>query len=149
MTTRSLPSSEDAPRSDCVFCRIVKGEIPCHKVYEDKEYLGFLDITPRNPGHSLIVTKRHYRWVDDAPQFGSYFEAAKRVGLALKSAMGALSVSYLTLGNEVPHAHIWVVPRYRDDGHGGVIDWKLVKQIPPEEMKRIASLLSKGINTPV
>ena len=45
---------------DCIFCKIVKGEIPCHKVYEDDDVLAFLDISPVNPGHTLVIPKRHY-----------------------------------------------------------------------------------------
>jgi histidine triad (HIT) family protein len=127
----------------CVFCKIVAGEIPCHKVYEDKDYLGFLDIKPLTPGHVLVVPKKHIRRVDDVPQFGKYFEAARKVGLAQKKALGAFTVCYLTLGFEVPHAHIRVVPRYENDGHGEEIKWELAHVLPEKQMREIAEKLRR------
>ena len=132
-----------AEKAGCIFCRIASGEIPCHKVYEDAESLGFLDIRPHNPGHVLLIPKRHYRWVDDVPP-QEYFTAAQRVSRALKKALGAFSVTYLTLGFEVEHAHLHLIPRFEGDGHGGFIDWKNVKSLPDAEMKRIAGLVLKA-----
>lgn len=125
----------------CVFCQIVTGRLSADKVYEDDDFLGFLDIRPLNPGHSLIVPKRHYRWTWDVPNFGDYFEVAKKVALALIAQLGAESVAFVTLGFEVPHAHIWVVPRYPDDGHGGAISWGAVKDVSQEEREKIARKL--------
>jgi len=48
--------------NDDIFCKIVRGEIPAYKVYEDKDFLGFMDIKPVNPGQTLLITKKHYRW---------------------------------------------------------------------------------------
>ena len=91
--------------NECVFCRIVSGELPCYRVYEDKDFLGFLDIKPLSPGNSLIIPKKHYRWVYDVPNFGEYWEVAKIVSLATKRVIkGCDSIGYLTLGYEVPHA---------------------------------------------
>lgn len=53
--------------SNCIFCEIVKGEIPAYKVYEDGNFLAFLDINPQSPGHTQVITKKHYRWVWDVP----------------------------------------------------------------------------------
>ncbi|MCX6705850.1 MAG: HIT domain-containing protein, partial [Candidatus Woesebacteria bacterium] len=74
---------------NCIFCKIVKGEIPCYKVYEDNNFLAFLDIKPLTRGNSLLISKKHYRWVYDVPDFGSYWEAAKKVALATIKALGA------------------------------------------------------------
>ncbi|PIV68110.1 MAG: hypothetical protein COS07_05265, partial [Candidatus Aenigmarchaeota archaeon CG01_land_8_20_14_3_00_37_9] len=73
--------------NDCIFCKIVKGDIPCFKVYEDEKFLGFLDIKPLNPGNSLLITKEHYRWVYDVPGFGNYWEAAKKLALATQKVV--------------------------------------------------------------
>lgn len=100
---------------DCVFCKIVKGDIPCYKVYEDDKYLGFLDIKPINPGNSLLIPKDHHRWVYDVPDFGQYFEIAKKIALATIPIVNAQAVSFLTLGYEVPHAHIRIIPRFPND----------------------------------
>ena len=129
----------------CVFCRIVSGELPAHRVYEDDRYLGFFSIQPMNPGHTLLVPKAHRRWVLDVEDFGGYWEVAKKIALATKSALGADSVSFVTLGYEIPHAHIWIVPRFPNDGHPGTIDWSNVKKIPPEEMERMAEKIRNEI----
>jgi len=123
---------------DCIFCKIVSGEIPCHKVYEDKNFLAFLDIRPLNPGHAQVIPKKHYRWVFDVPDFGEYFEVARKVGQAAMKVLGANAFSLVTLGFEIQHAHIWVIPRFDDDGHGNTINWMAVKNISEEQMKEIA-----------
>ncbi len=99
-------------QSDCVFCKIVKGESPCFRVYEDESFLGFLNIFPQTKGHALIIPKIHYRWVDDVPQFGAYWEGAKKIAKAAKAALKPLFNSYLTHGLKEPHAHIHIIPRY-------------------------------------
>lgn len=95
---------------NCVFCKIVKGGIPCHKVYEDSDFLAFLDINPLSPGHTLIIPKTHYRWVWDVPNAGTYFEVAKKVALAQKKTFDTDFVLSKIIGEEVHHAHIWVYP---------------------------------------
>ena len=128
-----------------VFCKIVRGEIPVYKVYEDDDFLGVMDIHPINKGQSLMITKKHYRWVDDVPNFGEYFEAAKKVGLATKKALAPLTICYVTLGFEVPHAHIRIIPRYKNDGHEGGLDFKLFKETTPEELKEIGQKIRAAI----
>jgi len=127
----------------CVFCSIVKGNIPCYRVYEDDEYLGFLDIAPLNPGNVLLIPKKHYRWVYDVPAFGTYFETAKKISRAILLSLNASSVNFLTVGEEVPHAHIRIIPRYPDDG--GVLELKNVKKIREEEMNAIALRIKKEL----
>ena len=129
----------------CVFCSIVDGRLPTFKVYEDEEYLAFLDIRPLNPGHTLVVPKLHYKWTYEVPRYGEYFEVVKKVGLAILSALGAESFSVVTLGHEIPHAHVWIVPRFPNDGHGGVIDWHNVKDISREGMELIAAKIKEGL----
>jgi len=72
---------------DCIFCQIVAAKIPCHKVYEDKDFLGFLDIKPLNPGNSLLIPKKHYRWVYDVSNFGEYWEVARKIALATQEVV--------------------------------------------------------------
>jgi len=125
--------------SDCVFCKIVKGEIPCYKVYEDDLFLGFLDIKPLNPGNSLLIPKIHYRWVYDVPQFGQYWETAKKIALITMPIVKANAISFLTLGYEVAHAHIRIIPRFDHDQHTHGIDTLAIVEQTPEEMSRIAN----------
>ena len=95
---------------NCIFCKIVKGEIPSHKVYEDENYLAFLDINPQSPGHTQLITKEHYRWVWDIPNVGEYFEVAKKIAKAQQKAFGTDFVLAKIVGDEVEHAHIWIFP---------------------------------------
>jgi histidine triad (HIT) family protein len=130
---------------DCVFCKIVKGELPSYNVYEDKHFIGILDIAPLNPGNTLLIPKKHYQWVYDVPNFGEYFEAARKVGIACLKATGAHSINFLTLGYEVPHAHIRIIPRFDNDGHTNGIIMSEVKDISPDEMNKIAKKIRKEI----
>lgn len=124
--------------SDCIFCKIVAGELPCYKVYEDKKYLGFLDIHPLTKGNSLLIPKDHHRWVFDVPDFGEYFEAAKKISIVSQEVLKAESVSILTLGYEVPHAHIRIIPRYPDDQHPKGIDTTVDVQTSSADMLKIS-----------
>lgn len=95
---------------DCVFCKIVNGEIPATKVYEDADFLGFMDIDPRSPGHVQVIPKEHYRWVWDVPNTGAYFEVVTKIAHAQRKAFNTESIWSQVRGDEVPHAHIWVFP---------------------------------------
>jgi len=130
---------------DCIFCKIVKGEIPSYKVYEDPNFIAFLDIKPLTKGNVLVISKKHYRWVCDVPNFGEYFEVAKKVGLASKKAFSAEWISFLTLGLEVPHAHIRVIPRYKKDLHGPVVNIDVFEKFSDDEMKEISDKIRKNI----
>ena len=123
--------------------------MPCYKVYEDKDFLGFLDIRPLTKGNSLIIPKKHFRWVDDVPNVGEYFKVAAKVGIATKRIFGADWICYLTLGLEVPHAHIRVIPRYKNDLHDIIVDLEKTENISKQEMEKIAEqifLETKKIN---
>lgn len=125
---------------DCIFCKIVQGAIPSYKVYEDELFLGFLDIFPLSKGNALLIPKKHYRWVNDVIEFGAYWEAARTLSNNIQNKLGATSISYLTFGEEVLHAHIRIIPRYSDSD-------AYLALIPPmkftdEEMKDVARSLS-------
>lgn len=100
---------------NCIFCKIIAGEISCQKIAENEDFLAFLDNQPFTLGHTLIIPKKHYRWTYDVPNFGEYWEFAKTVTNKLISEKNPNFVSYATMGNEVPHAHIHVLPRYNND----------------------------------
>ncbi|MCD6094721.1 HIT domain-containing protein [bacterium] len=130
---------------DCIFCKIAKGEIPSYKIYEDEKFIAFLDIRPRNPGHTLVIPKQHFRWVWDVPYLGEYFKIVGKVANAIRRAMNTEWVVSLVLGEEVPHAHIWLVPRFEGDGHGSSIDLSNIKEISKKEMERIAEKIKGEI----
>lgn len=100
----------------CIFCKIIRKEIPAHIIYEDAEFLAFLDIHPQSPGHTQIIPKTHYRWVWDVPNAGAYFELAKKIALAQKKAFDTNFILSKIVGDEVPHAHIWVFPNNKVAG---------------------------------
>src|SRR4051812_2012124 len=99
-----------ATNSNCIFCKIIAGEIPAEKLYEDEKFLAFLDIRPLSPGHALVIPKNHYRWVWDVPEIGQYFEIVKKIALAQQKAFGIDAIHSKIIGEEVEHAHVWVYP---------------------------------------
>jgi histidine triad (HIT) family protein len=131
--------------SDCIFCKIVAKEIPAHIVYENDDFLAFLDIRPLNPGHTLVIPKKHHRWVWDVPNIGQYYEAVQKIVAAQKKAFGTDYVVSLVFGEEVLHAHIWLIPRIEGDGHGGAIDLKNAKKFSDEEMKGFAEKIKTAL----
>jgi histidine triad (HIT) family protein len=129
---------------ECIFCKIIKGEIPSYKVYEDKEFFAFLDINPRNPGHTLVIPKKHYRWVWDVENVCGYFEAVRKVAKALQKAMNTEYVVSGIAGKEVFHAHIHLIPRMEGDGHGEWLDPNKFVKVPKEEMEKIAAKIKSS-----
>jgi len=130
---------------NCIFCKIVKNEIPSYKVYEDDLFLAFLDIKPLNPGNSLLIPKDHYRWVYEVPNFGAYWQVAHKIALATIKSLNADSISFLTLGHDVPHAHIRIVPRFQNDSHAESIDFKATQKIDSDQMTKIAKKITLQI----
>ncbi len=109
--------------SDCIFCKIVRGEIPAHKVYEDEHVVAFLDIYPINPGHTLIVPKQHYERLEDVPEevLAAMMRAAARLAPAILRATGAQGYNLVVnvgrvAGQEIMHVHLHVIPRREGDG---------------------------------
>lgn len=102
--------------NNCIFCKIVRGEIPSYKVYEDANFLAFLDINPKAPGHVQVISKEHIRWVWDVPNVGEYFEVVKKIALAQQKAFDTEWVLSKIVGDEVQHAHIWVYPNSEISG---------------------------------
>src|SRR3989344_8524920 len=95
---------------NCIFCKIANKEIPAHIVYEDKNFIAFLDINPQSPGHCQIIPKKHYRWVWDIENVGQYFEVVKKVAKAQQKAFDTDWILSKIVGEDVPHAHIAVYP---------------------------------------
>jgi len=95
----------------------VSKEIPSNEVYEDKNFLVFLDIKPVNHGHLLIIPKKHVTWMQEADDKTIYeiFKLAKKMMLALKKSLMCDYVQVSVVGNEVPHFHIHLIPRYKED----------------------------------
>lgn len=129
-------------QGDCVFCKIALGQIPAKKVYEDDNFLGILDISPLNKGHVQLIPKKHYRWSWDVPNFGEYWEVARKVAKGQMKALGAPMVEFLTHGMDVHHAHIWIVPIY---GEEVFINVSARKSFSDEEMEKTAKMIQESI----
>lgn len=98
--------------SDSIFTKIIKGEIPSYKIYEDDKTFAFLDIHPKTPGHTLVVPKKQveFVWDLDGEDYQAVMATAKKVALRLREVMGKPYVGELVFGTDVPHAHVHVYP---------------------------------------
>ena len=139
------------PGEECLFCGIVSGKIPSIKVFEDSQHLAFLDINPRNPGHTLAIPKRHYEVVMDMPETeaGKLFELVKRLSVNIKTATKADGISiiqnnYKPAGQVVPHVHFHVIPRFTAEGPPSLEALLPVKKMPEEILKKIADSIKAG-----
>lgn len=97
---------------ESVFTKIVKGEIPCHKVYEDDSTLAFLDIHPVQSGHVLVIPKKQveFVWDMDEELYAAVMATAKKVAQRLREVLNAPYVGEQIVGVDVPHAHVHVIP---------------------------------------
>jgi histidine triad (HIT) family protein len=96
--------------ADSIFTKIIKGEIPCHKVYEDDKTLAFLDIHPKTPGHTLVIPKKQVEFVWDLTNddYRALMEAVKKVGQRIEEVLTPKYVGLAVEGVGVPHAHVHV-----------------------------------------
>lgn len=119
--------------TDCIFCRIAAGEIPSVKVWEDDDLLAFMDINPINPGHTLIIPKKHHGYIFEMeePLYSRMFEAARKLSGPIKQAMEAKRIGMIVEGFLVPHAHLHLVPL----NNGGELSFGRAKAADPEELK--------------
>lgn len=99
---------------DCIFCKIVKGEIPAAKIWEDENYFAFADIAPRKPGHILVLPKKHISYIFDVDKnlLCGLMEACKPIAHALEKVYKPESgrVGIMVAGIEIPHVHIHLIP---------------------------------------
>lgn len=98
--------------SDSIFIKIINGEIPCHKVYEDEHTLAFLDIHPVQPGHTLVIPKKQIEFVWDVPpaEYQALMSTVQKVALQLREKLGVKYVGSQVIGVDVPHAHVHLIP---------------------------------------
>ena len=103
---------------NCIFCKIIKNELPSDKIYEDEKILAFLTIEPVSDGHILIIPKKHIVWMEDADDqtIEDIFKIAKKLMGSLKKVTKADYVQLAISGEEIPHFHVHLFSRYNDDG---------------------------------
>ncbi|MDA1088699.1 MAG: HIT family protein [Proteobacteria bacterium] len=116
---------------DCIFCRIIRGEIPCFKVLEDDDVLAFMDVNPIAPGHVLVVAKHHSKDILETPPewTAKAFAGAGRAARAVQKTLAPDGINILQANGpgakqSVFHLHVHVVPRSMDDGL--TMNWGLV-----------------------
>jgi len=99
-------------KEDSVFTRIINGELPSHKIYEDDRTIAILDITPMVPGHTLVVSKEQvdHLWDLDEKDYQAMWATAKKVADKMRKELGCERVGTIVEGIEVPHAHIKMIP---------------------------------------
>lgn len=102
---------------DSIFTKIIKGEIPCHKIYEDELTLAFLDIHPLQEGHALVISKEQIEFVWDLPDelYQAVMETTKKVALRLREVLPYPYVHERIVGIDVPHAHVQLIPFSNSD----------------------------------
>ncbi|RLG56699.1 MAG: HIT family protein [Candidatus Hydrothermarchaeota archaeon] len=118
----------------CIFCKIVNKEIPAKIIYEDDEIMAFLDINPRNEGHTLVIPKKHYDNLLEAPDntLAEMMRVAKLLCQRMKNKLNAKGFNIVinvekVAGQEINHLHLHIVPRYAEDGE--VISFGEVKEV--------------------
>lgn len=134
--------------SDCIFCKIVAGEIPAEKVYEDEHTYAFLDINPNNFGHTLVLPKEHFENVFDTPEetLRHMHASAQKIARALRKidagGVNIISNNGTAAGQIIFHAHIHVIPRYKDDGFK---HWAQKKYTDETHVKKVGEDLRNAV----
>jgi histidine triad (HIT) family protein len=145
---KKILNSASVPPEDCVFCKIVAHKLPSYSVYEDENYVAFLDTAPFSEGHTLVCPKQHGEivWDMDEEEIGGLFTLASRISKAVVSAMDADGFRFVQNNGEaanqvVAHVHVHVIPVMLAD-RGRFMDRK---KFTPEEMKSIAARIKGKI----
>ena len=135
---------------NCIFCKIVDGEIPSAKVFEDDCFLAFMDINPIAPGHTLIIPKAHCRNALDTPLNVAerFYPVIIKVANAVKRAMGADGINIMQFnepaaGQEVFHSHVHIIPRYENDNLGITVPARLKPTM--QEIGDVAAKISREL----
>ena len=131
--------------TDCLFCKIIAGEIPCTKIYEDDTLLAFLDIYPTNIGHTLVIPKVHHINLYETPDetLAHMISVVKKLSITIKSALSADGINIeinndSSAGQIIFHTHIHIVPRFEGDGFK---HWKGARGYNEGEMEEVAQMI--------
>jgi len=126
--------------SNCIFCKIVKEEIPSAKIWEDEKYLAFLDVNPINSGHTLLIPKKHTDYLFDFndKEYSELMLKAKHLAKLLKNKLNPKRVGIAVEGFFIPHAHIHIVPLNK----GNELNPERAKPMSKEELNKIAEKIT-------
>lgn len=137
---------------DCLFCKIAKKEIAAEVIYEDKETMAFLDIQPRAPGHTIVISKVHSENILDLnnENIGPTFLTVKKITGILKNALEAdgftIGINHGRVsGQAVDHLHIHIIPRFKNDGGHSI--HSVVNNPPTENLAQIKGLIEKYVRS--
>ncbi len=132
---------------DCLFCKIIKGEIPCYKIYEDEKAFVFLDINPWSRGHCLVLPKKHFRDIleIDAETLNHIILVVQKISVLVKEKLGAGGINILQNNNRiagqgVDHIHFHVIPRYTD----GSLQISHSSEYKGDDLKEVVELLTNN-----
>ena len=127
---------------NCIFCKIVKGDIPCYKIYENDKFLAFLDISEFTPGHTLVIPKKHYRFIWDVEDIEEYASVIKKICNHYTHDLDFKYVDTLSMGRMVPHANMHLVPHNNNEN-----DWEVALQtigaLQDDESRRLTPTRGK------
>lgn len=134
---------------DCLFCKIIRGEIPSAKIYENEHTFAFLDIHPNNHGHTLVIPKEHHRNILDLPEgvLRELYSSVRKVSIAVYGGMGAAGLN-INMNNErsagqlIFHTHVHIIPRFEEDG---LRVWSRNVPYKNGEMDSVAEKIKKAL----
>lgn len=132
---------EEIKMNDCVFCKIAEGKIPAVKIWEDKKFIAILDINSINPGHTLLIPKKHDDYLFDLndKEYSELMLKSKEVASILKKKLNPKRIGMAVEGFGVPHIHIHLVPV----NNGNELNPERAVNMNPEELKKIAEKITK------
>ncbi|MFH1432283.1 MAG: HIT family protein [archaeon] len=138
--------------TDCIFCKIVSGEIPSKKIYDDPRFMAFLDVNPRAKGHALVIPKKHAATLSDLSKedAGSIFQIVQYIAKTITERLAAKGYNIGSnnsepAGQAVPHFHIHIIPRYDTDKHKSGFEAAFQVQEPlKNDLDKTMSLLTRG-----
>ncbi len=124
---------------DTVFTKIIRGDIPCHKVYEDAHTFAFLDIHPIQPGHILVVTKQpvEFVWDLDSDNYQALMRTVQKVGRHMRKILGQTYIAQAVVGTDVPHVHVHLFPIQNGT------DFRAVPPTDPADGAELAAIAQK------
>ena len=129
-------------KHDCIFCKIARKEIPYEKIYENKSFVSFLDLSPVAKGHALIIPKKHFAWIQetDDKTLIETFRLSKKIMQAMKEGLKCDYVQVSVIGKDVQHFHVHLIPRLFDE----TLDWK-TKKYQTSEKEIVAKKISQAL----
>jgi len=123
-------------KSDCIFCKIINGEIPSIKIWEDEKHLAILDVNPVNPGHTLVLLKRHEDYIFDLEdkEYQNLMLTVKKIAKIIKNKLKPRRVGIAVEGFLIPHVHVHLVPI----NHRNELNPERARPSSSEELEKIA-----------